>query len=682
MKVNRYSAGRSNVGLLSEAQSKLMSPEQAGAAAAAPYEAVASVAGTASDTLMRYEEVKRKTEDADDLSKLTIAKQEAEVQRRIANKQAAVENWSPEQLQARHDEIIRNFMATTEDLTPRNRDEFAAQMSRQATSWLGLSDLDATILRSEQSSERLNATMELAKVNEDWQTYNALNDVALESQLITEAQHEQNRQSAAGIEAGNQLAQQYAEAVKNGTQDDFMADLGKRDLDDETYKAFTAEKTKIDAFSDKAKEQIKMQRATTYSQFLNYGITKNTSKAEVDSFIQRNGISDAGKQNQLHARLRAVKEEDAINKTPWANPASKEVREAANEMVDRSGTPEETARSAVGVAIAYNRAPKMLDDYYNYSMSNMENPNQIMQAGENYYAQEMSSPSLPMTIRDEYRVRLDAYVLARNSGMDASLATGYIQQRFSGTTADTFEQNQKSFSDPDFGESGQTPEEIVADLLQERLDTDIAEQMGLAIGDRGPFGVMTDVPKMPPEMRADASRVSRDLWAWSLDPNATALSTFNALRAGGWYATDINEGVQSPGTVGTGEIQYMKNPPTRGKDFTRQQMANDLEGRTFQIMGEIDPETLTGTWRNVDVREVSLGNGKLFYDEKRRVNVTRWPMMVAGVPLMAEDGIQYFQYDYDESSQPLTGEAKEIAQETFDERSTQQEVFNVDTGTQ
>ena len=65
MKIQRYSSGATNVGLLESEKASLYSPEEAAAVAGAPYDAMSSVIKTAGDTVAQYQIVKDEMDIAD-----------------------------------------------------------------------------------------------------------------------------------------------------------------------------------------------------------------------------------------------------------------------------------------------------------------------------------------------------------------------------------------------------------------------------------------------------------------------------------------------------------------------------------------------------------------------------------------------------------------------------------------
>jgi hypothetical protein len=225
-------------------------------------------------------------------------------------------------------------------------------------------------------------------------------------------------------------------------------------------------------------------------------------------------------------------------------------------------------------------------------------------------------------------------------------------------TEDAYEANLVAFDDLAYGvDENLSPQETITKLLTAKIESDFATRMGLNLTEKGLVWDTDKIPPIPPELRREMNRVSRNMWAYTSNEEVSANAGFGSLRASGWQATDANEGVTGPDGTKMG-YQYMKNPPEKPFAVTRAEMGQSIEGIKFQIPGEYKEGTASFNWRTVDVNEIELGEGQVYLNEDKE-QVMRWPLLINGEQLLSrkddETVLEFFEY----------GERPRIDDETF-----------------
>jgi hypothetical protein len=598
---------------------------------------------------MRYEEVKRKTEDADDLSKLTLAKQEAAAARTLANKQAKVENWTPEQLQARHDEIIRDFMGASEGFTARNRQEMTEAMSRQASSWLATSDLDATILRSEQASERMDAAIDLAFMNKNWDEYSRLNEVSYEGEMSSEAEYTQRKRNMDAAIKADELIEQYKVARQEGNEDAFLMSLSEQELTPETVKIFNSEKSQYDSLTKQVETELKTERAIAIAN-TTQEITASTTDEYLIQRFQQLKLTDYGILSTWYkARERQQKANEVINATEL-DPFNKADRKALNSFVESAAQDTQGRFDiAMGLAVDSRIAPQWLDTYFNKGALN-----NIQESGENWIRYQQASDGVPLGVDADAVERFEYYADLRAGGaMDSQEAAQTVNAYYDGMNNERIRANRDAWSDKRYGDGNTAPvdmiEERVAELLQESDEPTLAVQ-NMFLPDK--------VPEYPAELRRFIDRVSQSSYGNTANVESTANTVFRLLKQSGWQVTTVNDGVDSGEQ--TIDAQWMAKPPSRSKDVTRLQLATDLAGQTFFVNGQL--------------QEIDADNVEIYTHTIAPDGTDAWRLRVNGDLVYNANGTPaLFQYAQpsDQEEKPVTNTATNLigkAQQAEEER--------------
>jgi len=251
----------------------------------------------------------------------------------------------------------------------------------------------------------------------------------------------------------------------------------------------------------------------------------------------------------------------------------------------------------------------------------------------------------------------------------STVAAGLVLSAQKALTEDAYEANLAAYDEPEYGTVENTsPQGTITTLLQEKIESDFATRMGLNLTEKGLVWDTDKVPPMPPALRREANRVARNMWAYTTNEEVAANAAFGALRASGWSATEINNGVSGPGDTTMG-YQYMRNPPTKPMEVTRAELAQDIEGVEFQIPGEYKDGTALFNWRTVDVSEIELGEGQVYQNEAGEQKM-RWPELINGEQLLVrvngETQLQFFEY----GEQPRVNEEDFLLIEEAHKRAT------------
>ncbi|GAG02542.1 unnamed protein product, partial [marine sediment metagenome] len=100
MKVQRYTYGKSNVGLLQSQRSSAITPAEGAAAAAVPYEAIAGAAEDISADLLKLQEQRNRAQDEEDSLTSTLNMANYKTVSEATKKQAIAENWPAAQYES------------------------------------------------------------------------------------------------------------------------------------------------------------------------------------------------------------------------------------------------------------------------------------------------------------------------------------------------------------------------------------------------------------------------------------------------------------------------------------------------------------------------------------------------------------------------------------------------------
>jgi hypothetical protein len=498
----------------------------------------------------------------------------------------------------------------------------------------------------------MNDTMDLALVNEDYDTYLRLTDVAFEANMISEAQRDQNRKLAAGKEAGNQLAQGYAEALKNGTQDEYMQELGEQDLDAETIEAFSTEKNRIDLFAKEAAKQQKIKRELEFQKYWR-SVDANTPIEAIDTYAKENDLGIDHINKLYNAKYEKQKAEQIVGGL-WSDSASATNRKAMDSQVTMGETVEESLDNMVLLSSTARIAPMKLSNGLE-NLARSTEPIDMATGGEAYLKYMATADDVPLQLADGVQARYSYYEMLRNDlNMPPGQAATATVANFANVTEDSIKMNRQAWNDPAQGTDQKTaPQELVYEAVVDAISDPSGPLKNRMIAKQGIFfDTNFEDMQIPPELSALINSIGENQYALNNRSEQAAISsTIRLLADSGWAATDVNKGVKVT-DENEYNYQYQRHPVTYRKDgvvpasVPRSLLQDDIGGIKFLV------DASNNKARPYTEKELSFGEGE---PDPNRPGQMRWPVLYRGSTMRFADGSNanlplYFYYE-DESQQ-------------------------------
>jgi hypothetical protein len=271
MKVRRYPAGRTNVDMLQSQRQGAISPEEGAAAAAAPYQVVADIAGSASDILVEHQKNKNMALDVDDAATAELNFAMAEAQRKITADRAKTEKWSAEREQEEMDAISQNFLGTSELISERNRSEYERKSNVQVGLWQFQNASNFNMRKFEQSVVKTDSAVNLALEGRDFTLAANITRTAIEDGRYSKEAGEEQLRKISDVELGYDLFEQYKKAAEADETASFMAGMSEDVYSPETLNVFSQEKSLYDSQMKEQKAiEDQQEREVKDRAYLNY----------------------------------------------------------------------------------------------------------------------------------------------------------------------------------------------------------------------------------------------------------------------------------------------------------------------------------------------------------------------------------------------------------------------------
>jgi hypothetical protein len=641
--------------LASDQQSKIVPPGQIAAAEAAPFMAFSDALESAGDTVLAIKQARDKATDADDASKVQLWKQKADNQFQINAKQAEAEKWDAERLREADAQVIREFLSKAGDVSERNRDKFAEVMGLQAENWAELSALEANILSSKRSVERLTEARKLAMAAGNWTEAESITEMGVEIGAWTAEQAEIDRIEISDRRIAKELGEQYAQAAVEGKQEAFMDKVGKMDLSDNAISYFTAEKQRVDLFSDQAEQQAMIDFELGYQKFL-YSITPSTPIELIDQFAQENAnrlsrdhisrmYSAKNAQDESEATLGGVFTDSNIKSNRKKVNAAAVVRDE-NGQLDEAAT----VNRAIDISAQYRISPELLSPWFENTVQ-INEPEFVGKAGEAYIKYMESAEGVPLPLNDFAQAKLEFYRDMRQKfGADPVYATTATVAEFADVNDAKMSARRQAFDNPKSGSDGKkAPSELImAGVKDALIDTDsvFVKQF---LRERSWFIPNKDYENVPipPEMEAEINGIAQRMYEITGAEQPTINSVIRMLHSNGWAITDANKDVEWMDDKEYG-FQFQKRPITEiGTHTVGPEAARTMLEKDFvQYEEKYGSRKLTvdqglGAARGFSVSELAFGEGYTDTDKKSDTyGKTLWPVLYRGSPVRWTAGPQ------------------------------------------
>lgn len=569
-----------------------MTPQFAAGMEAAKYTAMAGAVDDVTQQLVMYQE--EQTRKNRKLNQLAEQADTATLGTNldILKTRAESEKWSQEEWnEAANAEIDAYLGKVDGSITERQRDLYRKVYETQATRYRGLAFAAGEKIHLDRTKETWLAAYDRLGATKDYHGQMMMLETAGAEdgvQLFDAATLQQMERKVLGEVESDALMNGYKDAVKANRADEYLMDLSKTEMSDETRAAFEGKRKDYDILTREVRLEQDMERAENIARFTQ-SISPETTDEEIYSKARSLKIKDYGTINMwLNERDRQIKANNILV-GDYVDPHDMETRKSFNLLI-QGDTPEERVQNAQQLAMVKNIVPEYLDGYYNSRA--YSDPADFMTAGENWIQLQEQTPGLPNGVKEEARLRLNLYKTYR-VGFGSEKAAQMVISHFDGMDNDRREANRKKFDTVGYGnQDDQSPRDFVVERVKDQLKK-MAEQ-GLAAERLG----RDEVPRFPAEMMRFIETAGESLWANAENEEAVADTIIQGIAASGWKVTDINKGVE------TGDLefgaQWMRNPPPRPK-IAREQLMDSIGDEQYLINKQwqtIDPERVE-FWRQV-----------------------------------------------------------------------------------
>ncbi len=226
MKVQRYVTGRSNVGMLEQGRAALRSPGEVAAEAAAPYEAVAGVAGAASELLLEQQKLKNSAIDAEDTIKTERSVTEFNAdKKRLQTEIANDPNATADDYEAGIQALIKDFTNRGEFISDRNREAYMERVGFISNIAIEDALLESNIMRVNKSTAMLDESISLSVLDERFDDAEKQVRMGFEQGLYQQAEADEKLREIQDRRIGKELGAKYKEAVNNNKGDEFLLEV-------------------------------------------------------------------------------------------------------------------------------------------------------------------------------------------------------------------------------------------------------------------------------------------------------------------------------------------------------------------------------------------------------------------------------------------------------------------------
>lgn len=661
MKVQRYTYGRSNVSELQDKRRKMVSPALMAEAAGAKGRAGATIASATSNVLFELEEQKRQEQNKVD--KLQAGTDAANVNSDLnqIKAQAKAERWTDEQYMEAVEARLEQYQTAPSNISDRNRGMYSKIYAQEATRLRGEAAAHSYNVKIDRTKEEWLSAFDKLGAADDYQGQLSMLEIAAEEggiQLFAPDELQQMERLVVGEVEADALMEGYRSARKTGDEDKYLQEISETDMPDETRAAFDRKKKDFDEFSKQYQVEQDKARAREVSRYTQT-ITAATTDDEIFAKAEALDITSYGTINMWFARREAMANQEAVLSSDYLDPHDMKMRKAMNGLI-QNDDPEGRVISALELAQARSIVPEYLDGYFNSRAYG--SPSDLVQAGESWISLHENTPGLPNGVDAGAALRLNLYRQYR-VGFDSAKAAELVTSHFDGMDSSRTEANRKAYDQMGYGnQEDVTPREYVIERVKDQLSEMAQQQMAAE------RFFSDEVPRFPAEMMRFVETAGEHLFAQTENEEATADTLIQGLMKSGWRVTDINRGVQ------TGELefgaQWMKNPPSKGTERTRQELAQDLAGQKFLVNKEwveVDPERVE-FWRQATNPETGEPN---------------WILRMDGALIYSRNGtkqaFEYAQPTGDEDDKTPQERAAEI-EKKFDQMIEGREQFNIPGG--
>lgn len=587
MKINRYMYGSRNEGLLKEQRSRMRSPEQVAAEAYAPYKAVADVADTVGGVLEAENQKRIDEQNKDDAATATLNLTNYRNLSSNLAKQAEQENWDEERYQQEQEHLNKTLIKSSEMISDQNRSEITNSFINTVAELRPEIARNAYTIKRGKQAEEFDEQRAQAINNREWETVMFLDEMANKSGFINDAELEERNRMIDGQVTAENLMPGYRQAVANGTVNEYMAELESENLTDEALNAFSAEKAKVDLFTKKAENELRINQQIDFQKRL-ATINSTTDEDEVNAYIKENPHLTDGEISRLYGAMEGAEKTKQLLDAQYRDNDSKTVRDAMNEKIDLNAPPDEVFDQAIAVSVQESSSPSVLSNMLEYHSKSEEG---LMLAGDKYVLYQQVAPGVSLPLNDLTQAKMDYYMDQKMAKVDSRTAAQITQEWFDKFNEKTFQAARSTWESPEYGTGKESPKESYINQLTERLtnpNTEVGKVFVAEFGE-GWFNTVDKYGdrsvKKSPLMRLAIDDAGRTFWPLHMTVEGTVSSSIRSLRAQGFGGTDINAEIHN---------SFDENGNTRRKD-------SDYEIQQYPItgMGGKDERISAGTVRNM-----------------------------------------------------------------------------------
>ena len=650
MKIQRYQYGQSNVAQLDSQRANLIKAPEAAAAAMVPYEAVSSAAQNISNDLLKLQDQKIKTLNAEDAVKTGRSFEQFETERKLLYKQIAADpNASADDYEAGVANLVKEMTDRGEGISERNRKTYMERVGFVGGISLEEALIDGNTMRTEKSIQMLNESVANAVLDERYDAAAIQINMGVEENLYSQAEADEKIQEIEARKLGKKLGEGYLSAVANGTQDKYMQTVGDADLNDQALAFFGEEKKKIDLFSDQVNAEIKTEQALEFNDY-RATISSQTDPETMKAWVRERTWLNNDQINSLYSAMRKGEETKAISFSIYSDRESKKTREAFNSELDLNQSPENVVMQAAAIANQYRVVPTAFTYLIN-NIATTEEPRSLIDAGNYVMQMEEAAPGINLHLNDLAMSKVNMYTDMVKRKVDPVLAATTVTNHYAGITEQVIDARKENYEKAGFGPDNLSPREFINNEFTRRL-TDLDTQIGQTFaGDLGE-GLFNLADRyqaksvtFSPLMEDTLGTLAYNFYIAGAPEEIAIESAIKAARNMGFAATDINNEI-----IWAGETKYQyqiqQNPITRvGNQVYPQQQVRDIIAKDMgstKFSRVNDP--INAKPRAYSIDEIVVGDGVIDELDGPNKGNLKWPLLANGSQLTINGEPQFFWY--------------------------------------